>query len=242
MQHKRRENIMAGRWDTIQQDGGDMRCYVALPSATPAPIVIVIQHAGGVDQFVQAMTDRIADGGFVGVAPDLYHREAPGSSDDPMTRMGRLRDRNIIADVAAAIAHAESLPEARGDRIGITGFCMGGRVAYLMATQEPRLGAAVVFYGGNIMQPWGDGHAPFDESAKIGAPILGLFGADDGNPNPEDVRKIDAELTRLGKPHEFHSYAGAGHAFMNEGRPSHREDAAADAWRRCLAWFEQHLR
>jgi carboxymethylenebutenolidase len=112
-----------------------------------------------------------------------------------------------------------------------------------MATQNAELKAAVVFYGGNIMTPWGrDVSAPFDETSKIGAPVLGLFGEDDGNPNQADVAKIDADLTRLNKPHEFHSYAGAGHAFMNEGRPSHREEAASDAWQKCVAWFERYLK
>jgi carboxymethylenebutenolidase len=232
---------MPARWDEIASDGA-MRCYVTTPSTTPAPAVVVIQHAGGVDQFVQSMTDRIAEAGFVGIAPDLYHREDPNNADDPLTRMGRLRDRNIVADVTASIAHAKTLAEVRADRIGITGFCMGGRVAYLMATQSADLKAAVVFYGGNIMVPWGRGPAPFDESSKIGAPVLGLFGEDDGNPNPADVAKIDAELTRLNKPHEFHSYAGAGHAFMSQGRPSFRENAAADAWQRAVAWFERYLK
>jgi carboxymethylenebutenolidase len=92
------------------------------------------------------------------------------------------------------------------------------------------------------MRPWGDGPAPFDETPKIGAPILGLFGEDDGNPNPDDVAKIDAELTRLNKPHEFHSYAGAGHAFMNLGRPSYREATAEDAWQKAVAWFDRYLK
>lgn len=233
---------MQSRWDEITSDNSTMRCYVTVPATTPAPAVVVIQHAGGVDQFVQSMTARVAEAGFVGIAPDLYHREDANSADDPMTRMGRLRDRNIVADVNAAVAHVKTLPEARAGRVGITGFCMGGRVAYLMATQNAEFKAAVVFYGGNIMRPWGDGPAPFEETAKIGAPILGLFGEDDGNPNPDDVAKIDAELTRLNKPHEFHSYAGAGHAFMNEGRPSHREDAARDAWQKAVAWFDRYLR
>jgi carboxymethylenebutenolidase len=203
---------------------------------------VVIQHAGGVDSFVQAMTDRIAEAGFVGIAPDLYHREDPNSSDDPLTRMGRLRDTNIVRDVDAAADHARSLASVQSERLGITGFCMGGRVTYMMAARSPSFSAAVVFYGGNIMVPWGEGPAPFDISDQIDCPILGLFGEEDGNPNPDDVKKIDAELTRLGKSHEFHSYAGAGHAFMNEGRPSFREDAATDAWQRCVAWFERHLR
>lgn len=234
---------MPARWDTVQFDGEPMRCYVTVPEGSgPFPAVIVIQHAGGVDAFVQTMTDRIAEAGFVGVAPDLYHREDPSSADDPMTCMSRLRDKTIVADVNAAIEHAKALPEVSAERIGITGFCMGGRVAYLMATKRPDLKAAVVFYGGNIFVPWGEGPSPFEGTAEIACPILGLFGEDDPNPSPSDVARLDAELTRLGKPHEFHSYAGAGHAFMNEGRPSYRPDAARDAWRRCIAWFDRYLK
>jgi carboxymethylenebutenolidase len=205
-------------------------------------VVIVIQHAGGVDEFVRTMTARVGQAGFVGVAPDLYHRDDPNSGDDPLTRMSRLRDSNISKDVDAAIEHAKVLPAARADSIGITGFCMGGRVAYLIAAQRPDMRAAVVFYGGNIMRAWGEGPAPFELTNGISAPILGLFGEDDGNPNPEDVAKLDAELTRLGKTHEFHSYPGAGHAFMSEGRPSYREDTAGDAWQKCVAWFDKHLK
>lgn len=232
---------MAPRWDRVRVDGHEMRCYVDTPQQTPAPAVVVIQHAGGVDDFIQTMTRRFASEGFVAIAPDLYHREDPTSGDDAMQRMGRLRDRDIVADVNGAIAHIETLPEVTRGHVGITGFCMGGRVAYLMATQDPELKAAVVFYGGNIMVPWGEGSPPFEQSERINCPILGLFGKDDQNPNPSDVAKLDAELARLGKQHEFHSYGGAGHAFMNEGRPSYRPDAASDAWSRCVDWFRRHL-
>ena len=88
---------MAGRWDTVAADGSDMRCYVAEPAGSgPFPAVIVIQHAGGVDEFVRTMTDRAGEAGFVGIAPDLYHREDPNSGDDALTRMSHLRDANII--------------------------------------------------------------------------------------------------------------------------------------------------
>jgi carboxymethylenebutenolidase len=231
------------RWDTVTVDGNDMRVYVSAPESAGAhPAVVVIQHAGGVDQFVRTMTDRLAEAGFVALAPDLYHRDDPNAADDPLTRMSRLRDANIVADVNAAVAHAGTLAEARAGALGITGFCMGGRVTYLMAAHNPAFKAAVVFYGGNIMRAWGEGPPPFDLTGRIGCPVLGLFGADDANPNPDDVAKIDAEMTRLGKPHEFHSYAGAGHAFMSEGRPSHRQDAADDAWSKCVAWFARYLR
>jgi carboxymethylenebutenolidase len=233
---------MPSRWDTIAVPEGSMRCYITAPEgASNAPGVIVIQHAGGVDGFVRGMSDRLAADGFVAIAPDLYHREEPNTSDDPMTRMSRLRDSTIVSDVNSAVDHARSLPEVDGERLGITGFCMGGRVAYLMAAHSPAFKAVVVFYGGNIMVPWGDGPAPFDLTDRITAPVLGLFGDDDPNPNPADVARIDAEMTRLGKAHEFHGYPGVGHAFMAEGRPGHKPEVAADAWRRATAWFTRHL-
>jgi carboxymethylenebutenolidase len=219
-----------------------MRCYVSLPSGGGrAPGIVVIQHAGGVDEFVRGMCDRFAGEGFGVVSPDLYHRDDPNTSDDPMTRMSRLRDATVITDVKAAVAHAKSIAEIDGDRLGITGFCMGGRVAYLMAGASDAFKAGVVFWGGNIMVPWGEGPAPLDYTDKITAPVLGLFGDDDPNPTPADVAKIDAEMTRLGKEHEFHSYAGAGHAFINESRPCFRPEESADAWKRAIDWFKKYL-
>lgn len=219
-----------------------MRCYVSAPAVGPSPAIIVIQHAGGVDEFVRGMADRFAGEGFVAVAPDLYHRESPGSKDDPITRMLRLRDNTVIADVNAAVEHATRLPEVQADRLGITGYCMGGRVTYMMAAANPSFSAGVVCWGGSIMAPWGEPPTPFDRTADISCPLLGLFGEDDPNPTPADVAKIHAEMTRLGKPHEFVNYPGAGHAFINEGRPSYREEAAKDAWKRTVAWFDKYLR
>jgi carboxymethylenebutenolidase len=91
------------------------------------------------------------------------------------------------------------------------------------------------------MRPWGDGPAPFDLTNNIGSPVLGLFGEEDGNPSPDDVKKLDAELTRLGKTHEFHSFSGVGHGFMAAGRPGYKEDKANDAWAKCIGWFRTHL-
>ena len=234
---------MPSRWDSVISEGAKMRCYVSAPeSGGPHPAIIVIQHAGGVDTFVQGMAERFAGEGYVAVAPDLYHREDPDTSDDPLTRMGRLRDATIIADVNAAIDHARALPEADAERLGITGYCMGGRVTYLMAAVNPHLKTAVDCWGGNVFVPWGEGPSPFELSQRISCPLLGLFGEEDPNPSPADVAKIDAELTRLGKPHEFHTYPGAGHAFMNAGRPSYREEAARDAWEKTVAFFARYLK
>jgi carboxymethylenebutenolidase len=132
------------------------------------------------------MSDRLAEAGFVAVAPDLYHREDANAGDDPMTRMGRLRDQNIVADVNAAVAHATGRSEVLADHVGITGFCMGGRVAYLMAASNPNFKAGVVFYGGNIMVPWGQGPAPFDISAQIGCRCWACSG---GRPEPQPSRR-----------------------------------------------------
>ena len=234
---------MTTRWDSLTVDGETMRCYAAIPAGEgPFPAVVVIQHAGGVDEFVQEMAGRFAAAGYVAIAPELYHRQDPDSGEDMLTRMGRLRDGEIVRDVNAVINHAGRMGEVAAGRIGIAGFCMGGRVSYLMATHVPSLRAAVVFYGGNIMAPWGEGPAPFDRTESIACPLLGLFGEQDTNPSPADVAKLDAELTRLGKQHEFHTFAGAGHAFMSAARPGYRQDVAEDAWGECLGWLQRHLR
>lgn len=232
---------MSERWDELSVNGSDMRCYLTLPEArTPAPGVLVAMHAPGVDAFIRGICDRLAEAGLASIAPDLYHRLTE-PEENPMARMAKLRDDEILRDFTAASAHLRGLSEVDPGRVAVIGFCMGGRIAYLQAASDASLRAAVVFYGGNIMAPWGDGAAPFDRSESIACPVLGLFGEDDQNPSPDDVAKIDAELTRLGKAHEFHSYAGAGHAFLNESRPSYRAEAAADAWKRCSDWLSRHL-
>jgi carboxymethylenebutenolidase len=232
---------MTGRWDSLKVDDTEMRCYVTLPDdAGPAPGVTVCMHAPGVDQFICGIGDRLAEAGFASIAPDLYHRETE-PEDNPLKRMAKLRDDPVLRDLDAATTHLRGLPEVRASHTGVIGFCMGGRLAFLYASQDPALRAAVVFYGGNILVPWGSGPSPFERSDRIGCPVLGLFGEDDANPSPEDVARIDAELTRLGKAHEFESYAGAGHAFLNEDRPSYRPEAAADAWQRCLSWLRRYL-
>ena len=233
---------MASQWTTIDVDGQEMWAYLSIPDAPGAhPGVIVIQHGSGVDDFTQDIARRLSDAGYAAIAPSLYHREDP-IADDPSGRFGRLRDSNIIKDVNAAFERLRRHPSVRGDRIGITGFCLGGRVTYLMAGSNPLLSAAAVFYGGNTMVPWGDGPVPFVRTPNINCPVIGFFGEDDANPSPEDVKKIDAELTKHGKPHEFHSYAGTGHSFQWKGTENYRAEAAGDSWEKLLAWFQKYLR
>ncbi len=231
---------MSGSFEVLAVDGSDMRCYLATPDAGPAPGVVVCMHAPGVDDFIRTIVDRLEAEGFGAIAPDLYHRQTQ-PEESPLARMAKLRDDEILRDLDAATAHLRGLDAISADCTGVVGFCMGGRLSYLDAAHDAQLRAAVVFYGGNIMVPWGDGPAPFEQTERIGCPLLGLFGEEDGNPSPDDVAKLDAELERLGRAHEFVSYPGAGHAFLNQARPSFRAEAAADAWSRCVAWLRRHL-
>jgi len=232
------------RWDTAPVEGHPMRIYLDLPSGrASAPGIVVIQHGPGVDRFIEDRVEDLARHGYVAAAPDLYHRQ-PADGADTMTRMGRLRDAEIVADVGATIHHMRGLEETRVGDLAVLGFCMGGRVTYMLAGARPDAWkAAGVFYGGNIMKPWGETPTPFELTAKIACPMIGFFGAEDGNPSPADVEKIDAELKRFGKSHEFHMYDGAGHAFLNFINPErYRETQARDAWAKMLGFLERHLR
>lgn len=220
-----------------------MRVYIGIPEGSgPYPGVVVIQHASGVDGFTQDVVHRLFREGYIAAAPELYHRQ-PAQLPAPVTRRSLLRDTEVIEDVNAALAHLRRLPAVSVNPVGIVGFCMGGRVAYLMAAVNPEFKAAAVFYGGNIMNAWGDGPAPFALTPQIACPLIGFFGADDTNPSPDDVRKLDAELTKWGKPHEFYTYEGAGHAFQNFlDAERYREGASRDSWAKMLAFFQRQLK
>ena len=116
-------------------------------------------------------------------------------------------------------------------------------MVYLMAANNPHFRAAVAYYGGNIMVPWGEGvEAPFTRTGELGCPLMFHFGEEDSNPSQDDMRKLGAELTRYGKEHEFHTYPDAGHAFMDFTNPQRYQEAAAMAsWPRTLDFFARHL-
>jgi len=227
---------------TIPVGAQSMALSTAWPDGPgPFPAIVVIQHAPGLDTFTQTMVERLAQAGYVAAAPDLYHRL--DARLDGMAKMKLLRDREVEADVAATVDWLRGHAAVASERLGIIGFCMGGRVVYLAAAANPHFKAAVVFYGGNIMQPWGEGVvAPFARTSEIRCPLMFHFGADDTNPSPDDMRRYDAELTHHNKPHEFHAYAGAGHAFLNfTNAERFREAAAAVAWPRALEFLARHL-
>ncbi len=233
---------MQSAWEKIKVDDGSMGLYVSLPEGPgPFPAMVVLQHREGVDEFVQEMTRRLAREGFLAVAPELYHRDGPDCRDDGATRAKRIQDANIIKDVNSSLTYLKGHPSVQPGRVGILGFCQGGRGSYLMAGVSPSLKAAVVYYSGNTFTARGDGPSPFERTKEIHCLIMGHFGEEDENPSPEDVHKLDAELTKYNKAHQFHSYPGAGHAFMNFSASSYRAQADQTSWPRTLEFLKTHV-
>ena len=153
---------------------------------------------------------------------------------------GRFRD--LTADLQASYDWLQTQDQVTPDKIGSIGFCMGGRIVYLAAAAIPAFKAAVAYYPGNTFRAWGrDLPSPFERTAEIHCPLQGHFGADDANPSPQDVGKLDAELAKFNKPHEFYSYSNAGHAFMDSTKQSYRRDADAASWPRTLGFLARHL-
>ena len=233
---------MASSWESLRVDGSDMPLYVSVPaSGGPVPGIVVIHGQSGLESFIKDTTHMLALQGYAAVAPNLYHRDGPDCKDDNPTRKARLRDPTIINDINAAIGFLKNHRQVDRSRLGIVGFCMGGRLVYLMSGASKDLKAGVMFYGGGIMVPFGEGPSPFDRTREIGCPIQAHFGADDQNPSPQDMRKLDAELTKWDKPHEFHTYSGAAHAFANAGSNNYRPHAAALSWPKATEFFSRHL-
>lgn len=237
-------------FDSMQ--GLDMATYVSYPVGnTTLPAVIVVQEAWGVTRHIQKVCDRLAKGGYVVVAPALFHRDAPNpqlsfdEKDVPLRNkyMGSMQDEEIINDINLTIKYLQqTYPRTRGQKIGIMGFCVGGRITYLAASSCPGLSAAVPYYPGRLFTPMGDGRpSPFELTSQINIPIMGNFGAKDANPSPDEVAKVEAELKKHGKTYDFKIYPDAGHGFNCDDRADYREGPANDAWARTLSWFNRHL-
>jgi carboxymethylenebutenolidase len=233
---------MGSSWEEINVDGSKMRAYLSVPDSSPrVPAIVVVQGQTGVDDFVQ-FSDLAAREGFIAAAPDLYHRDPPDCKDDGPTRRMRLRDQTVIQDIDATVSFLKSHKAVDPGGIGIVGFCMGGRIVYLMSAVNRDIKAGVMYYGGDTFSAWGDGASPFERTKDLHCPVMGHFGEDDRNPSPADMKKLDAELTRLGKSHEFYSYPNAAHAFANFGSGNYREHAAKASWPRTFGFFTKHLK
>ena len=232
-------------WETIQVDGSEMGVCLGMPQGSgPFPAVVVCQAAGGVDEFIQTNVDRLAAEGYAAVAPDLYHRTTEEiERATGKTRRQLLDDTEIVADISATVSFLQNHALVDSRRIGVTGFCMGGRVVWLAAVSNPDFKAAVPFYGGFIMDSWGKAaQSPFDLSNNINCPVMFHFGEIDQNPSLDDMARFDQELTRLGKSHEFHVYPGADHRFLDHTFTAYQQEASELSWARTLDFFAVNLK
>ncbi len=225
---------------------GQMPAYECQPTGkSPAPAVIVIMEAFGLNSHIKDVTERVAREGYVAIAPDLYHRF--GSPIVPyedlpkaLGYLQQLQDDKLMVEVGATIAHLKRQPFVRADRIGIMGFCMGGRVTFLAAARHAAdLTAAVPFYGGGIAAD--AANAPINFAGEIRSPILCFFGEKDPLIPLAQAQKVDETLKRLGKAYEVKIYPGAGHGFFCNDRPSYHQEAAKDAWEKTKTWFSRYL-
>jgi carboxymethylenebutenolidase len=180
------------------------------------------------------VVDRFAVAGFTALAPDLYHGKSTEEPDEAASLMMALHIESTAKELQIAAEFLADRPEATGEQVGIVGFCMGGQLATYAATLSPRIGAAVNYYGihPNVKPDF----------AQLRSPLLGFFAERDSYASPEAVQAMSAELTQLGKVHEFMTYPGTDHAFFNDSRPSvYNAEAAEDSWQRMTAFFRARL-
>lgn len=222
--------------------------YEARPAAPGrSPVVVVLSEIFGLHEYIKDVCRRFAKEGYYAIAPEFFHREGGvghlRSIQEILAVVEGVPRRQLLQDFSAAADHARRQPAARGDRTGVTGFCWGGGTTIQAAAHDRALGAAVVWYG-SLRRAYRDEppRSAFDVAHEIACPLLGLFGQEDTNPSPEEVRKFEELLRRRNRVVETVIYPGAGHAFHADYRPSYRPEAAKDAWARCLGWFDKYLK
>jgi carboxymethylenebutenolidase len=228
-------------------DRGD--AYYARPTRSGRfPGMVVIHHLPGWDEWIIEVTRKFAHHGYAAIAPHLYFRDGPGSPDDIGAKVraaGGISDEQLVGDVGGAMKYLRAQPHASG-KVGVIGFCSGGRQAYVAACNLPDVDAVVDCWGGNVIvkeaqltpkQPV----APIAMTEKLKCPVLGIFGNDDKNPDPVQVNETEAVLKRLGKTYEFYRYDGVGHAFFNTARDGYKAPQATDGWQKVWAFLGKYL-
>jgi len=235
----------------LQATSGVMAAFQARPvAAGKHAAIVVVQEAFGLNGHIKDVAARLAREGYVTLAPDLYYREPNAvvgydNLPDAIRLMMGLSDDNIVADMKSVLGFLRQQPFVRASRVGMTGFCMGGRVTFLTACLSRDVKAAVPFYGGGIgsvMQP-GERtpKAPLEYADQLSAPLLLFFGGNDSFIPQDEVDAIKRRLAELKKNAETVVYPGAPHGFFCNERDSYRADAANDAWARMCKFFAQHL-
>jgi carboxymethylenebutenolidase len=208
---------------------------VAPEGSGPFPAVIVIQEWWGLNDWVKQQARALAREGYLALAVDLYRGKVTAKQEEAHQLMMGLPPDRAIRDLEGAFAYLAARQDVKKDRIGAIGWCMGGRYTLALATEEPKLAAAVAYYGAPPTDP--------AAIARIQAPVLGNFGAEDQGPAPEQVKAFEAAMKKAGKAVDIKLYDGAGHAFANVDNPwgGYREAAAKDAWSRSIAFLAKHL-
>lgn len=228
-------------------NGDEVTAYYARPAGNgPFPGVGFIHHIPGWNEICIETVRRFAHHGFASISVNLYSRLGEGDADDIGARAradGGVSDEQFLGDFQASIEWMRSRPESN-KKVGIIGYCSGGRQSYLAGCRLPNIQAVVDCWGGRVISSATNAKqpvAPIDFTKDLKAPLLGIFGNDDKEPDPAQVNKTEEILKSLGKTYEFHRYDGAGHAFFDWSRASYRPEQAMDAWKKILAFYGKHL-
>jgi carboxymethylenebutenolidase len=228
------------RETTVQYPSGNItvRAYVAAPQTNEKrPTVIVVQEWFGLSEHIKDIARRYAVEGYVAIAPDLYSRFGHAVTSDPGEAgklMNALKPEDGLKDVNATVDYLKSAPEVDSTRIGVTGFCMGGSYALMLPCVNRLIKAAAPYYG-EVPNP----DTPIQQ---MSAPLLYIYGEDDGWITKADVQRLATALKKYQKMGEIKTYPGAAHAFFRDtDKTVYRPEAARDAWARTLAFFKQHL-
>ncbi len=226
---------------------GEIPGYRARPGKGGSfPIVLVVQEIFGVHEHIRDLCRRLAKQGYLAVAPELYARQGDVSQMQDIQEIiskvvSKVPDAQVMADLDDTAAWAASTQKGLAHKLGITGFCWGGRIAWLYAAHNPDLKAGAAWYGRLVgatdaLHP----KNPIDIAATLKPPVLGLYGGQDQGIPLDTVERMRAALKAAGNPSEIVVYPDAGHAFNADYRPSYRPAAAQDAWSRMLAWFHRY--
>lgn len=231
----------------IATANGEIPAYQARPVGANKPAVILVAHEiFGLHEYIKDICRRLAKSGYLAVAPDLYARYGDASKltnvADAMALAAKAPDPQVMADLDACMEWAAK-NGGDSNRLGVTGFCRGGRTVWLYAAHQPRLKAGVAWYGQLDGAPAANmPRYPLDLVNELNAPVLGLYGGKDQGIPLSDVEAMQEALKKAGKPSEIHIYPEAPHAFHADYRPSYRQAEAQDGWRRMLAWFGDKLK
>jgi carboxymethylenebutenolidase len=231
----------------IPTGAGEIPGYRAMPKGKKnLPVVLVVHEIFGVHEHIKDVCRRLAKQGYFAIAPELFARQGDVTKLSDMAAIreivGKTPDAEVISDLDATWAVAKASGHADPARLGITGFCWGGRITWLYAAHNPSLKAGVAWYG-RIVGDKNDLHPkhPIDVAASLKAPVLGLYGAEDQAipvATVDEMTKALAGGDAAARHCQLHVYPGAGHAFYADYRPSYRKDAADDGWKRLLAWLK----